>query len=320
MTESARAIVLIIVVLIVLLTVAAMLVWTEPVAWLSGRIAWAEPRRSVWVAADGRRHRSLLFKERLDSAVRRQAGVPAGSGRDHRDRAHGVRGGTLRAGHRRSSTSTSACCSFRACRRWASTVWSWRDGHPDNKYSLIGRSRATPGQSLGYEVFMGLSLMGVVMLAGSFSLGALSRPSVTLVLRPADSSVCSWFCDRGCGRDAAVSVRFARRRRERLVAGYHTEYSGMKFGMFFVGEYLGITLISALVVTLFFGGWLGPWFPADRLVRLEGIRLHLLLHPASGVAAAAAVRSAHGARLEGDVTGGAAGHLVVTGAMVVPRG
>jgi len=46
-----------------------------------------------------------------------------------------------------------------------------------------------------------------------------------------------------------------------LVAGYHSEYSGMKFGMFFVGEYLGITLISALIVTLFFGGWLGPWLP-----------------------------------------------------------
>jgi NADH-quinone oxidoreductase subunit H len=47
-----------------------------------------------------------------------------------------------------------------------------------------------------------------------------------------------------------------------LVAGYHSEYSGMKFGMFFVGEYLGITLISAMIVTLFFGGWLGPWLPS----------------------------------------------------------
>ena len=46
-----------------------------------------------------------------------------------------------------------------------------------------------------------------------------------------------------------------------LVAGYHAEYSGMKFGMFFVGEYLGVTLISALMVTLFFGGWLGPVLP-----------------------------------------------------------
>ena len=46
-----------------------------------------------------------------------------------------------------------------------------------------------------------------------------------------------------------------------LIAGYHSEYSGMKFGMFFVGEYLGVTLISALIAVLFFGGWLGPWLP-----------------------------------------------------------
>jgi NADH-quinone oxidoreductase subunit H len=45
-----------------------------------------------------------------------------------------------------------------------------------------------------------------------------------------------------------------------LVAGFHSEYSGMKFGMFFVGEYVGITLISALTVSLYFGGWLGPGF------------------------------------------------------------
>ena len=45
-----------------------------------------------------------------------------------------------------------------------------------------------------------------------------------------------------------------------LIAGFHSEYSGMKFGMFFVGEYLGITLISSITVCLFFGGWLGPDF------------------------------------------------------------
>jgi NADH-quinone oxidoreductase subunit H len=46
-----------------------------------------------------------------------------------------------------------------------------------------------------------------------------------------------------------------------LIAGFHTEYSGMKFGLFFIGEYVGVTLISAMIVTLFFGGWLGPWLP-----------------------------------------------------------
>ncbi len=46
-----------------------------------------------------------------------------------------------------------------------------------------------------------------------------------------------------------------------LIAGFHAEYSGMKFGMFYVGEYLGVTLISMMIATLFFGGWLGPWLP-----------------------------------------------------------
>jgi NADH-quinone oxidoreductase subunit H len=48
---------------------------------------------------------------------------------------------------------------------------------------------------------------------------------------------------------------------QELVAGFHTEYSGMKFGLFFLGEYLGILLISAMITTLFFGGWRGPWLP-----------------------------------------------------------
>ena len=48
---------------------------------------------------------------------------------------------------------------------------------------------------------------------------------------------------------------------QELADGYHIEYSGMKWGLFFVGEYIGIVLISALLVTLFFGGWHGPWLP-----------------------------------------------------------
>jgi NADH-quinone oxidoreductase subunit H len=46
-----------------------------------------------------------------------------------------------------------------------------------------------------------------------------------------------------------------------IVAGFHTEYASMKFGMFFIGEYLGVILISALITTLYFGGWQGPWLP-----------------------------------------------------------
>ena len=76
-----------------------------------------------------------------------------------------------------------------------------------------------------------------------------------------------------------------------IVAGYHTEYSGMKFGMFFVGEYLGLVLISAMIVTLFFGGWLGPWLPP--IVWFLKTFVFMLLYPAARGLPAAAVRSAH---------------------------
>lgn len=129
----------------------------------------------------------------------------------------------------------------------------------NNKYALLGSMRAV-GQMLSYEVFMGLSLMGVVMLAGSFSLGDIVRAQRHL-----------WFCIPQCvGLVVFLIAGLAETRRipfdlpeaeNELVAGFHTEYSGMKFAMFFIGEYIGVTLISALVVALFFGGWLGPWLP-----------------------------------------------------------
>lgn len=129
----------------------------------------------------------------------------------------------------------------------------------NNKYSLLGGLRAS-AQMLSYEVFMGLSLMGVVMLAGSFNL----RDIVEAQRR-------MWFCiPQVLGLVVFLVAGLAETHRlpfdlpeaeSELVAGYHAEYSGMKFGMFFVGEYVGITLISAMIVTLFFGGWLGPVLP-----------------------------------------------------------
>lgn len=128
-----------------------------------------------------------------------------------------------------------------------------------SKYSLLGGLRAA-AQMLSYEVFMGLSLMGVVMLAGSFNL----RDIV-------NSQKGMWFCfPQFIGFIVFFVAGIAETHRlpfdlpeaeSELVAGFHSEYSGMKFGMFFVGEYLGITLVSALIVTLFFGGWMGPVLP-----------------------------------------------------------
>jgi NADH-quinone oxidoreductase subunit H len=129
----------------------------------------------------------------------------------------------------------------------------------DNKYSLLGGVRAA-AQMLSYEVFMGLSLMGVVMLAGSFNLREIVEAQHRM-----------WFCiPQFLGLIVFIVAGIAETHRlpfdlpeaeSELVAGFHSEYSGLKFGMFFVGEYLGITLISAMVVTLFFGGWLGPLLP-----------------------------------------------------------
>jgi NADH-quinone oxidoreductase subunit H len=129
----------------------------------------------------------------------------------------------------------------------------------DNKYSLLGGMRAA-AQMLSYEVFMGLSLMGVVMLAGSFNLREIVAAQQNL-----------WFCIPqffGFLMFLIAGVAEAHRlpfdlpeAENELVAGFHTEYSGMKFGLFFVGEYVAILLISAMIVTLFFGGWRGPLLP-----------------------------------------------------------
>jgi len=129
----------------------------------------------------------------------------------------------------------------------------------NSKYSLLGGLRAA-AQMFSYEVFMGLSLLGVVLLAGSFSL---------LDIVVAQTGL--WYCvPQVIGLAIFVIAGLAETHRlpfdlpeadGELVAGYHSEYSGMKFAMFYVGEYLGIILISALIVTFFFGGWNGPFLP-----------------------------------------------------------
>lgn len=128
----------------------------------------------------------------------------------------------------------------------------------NNKYALLGAIRGA-SQMITYEVFMGLSLMGVVLMSESFNLK-------TIVLAQEEQ----WFViPQFIGFVVFLIAGIAETHRlpfdipeaeSELVAGYHTEYSGMKFGLFFLGEYLGITLISSFIVTLFFGGWLGPDF------------------------------------------------------------
>jgi len=128
----------------------------------------------------------------------------------------------------------------------------------NNKYSLIGAMRAS-AQMLTYEVFMGLSLMGVVMMADSFSFNKIVEAQKDgWFFIPQFVGFVVFFI-AGIAETHRLPFDLPEAEGE-LIAGYHSEYSGMKFGMFFVGEYLGVTLISAIISTLFFGGWLGPSF------------------------------------------------------------
>jgi NADH-quinone oxidoreductase subunit H len=128
-----------------------------------------------------------------------------------------------------------------------------------SKYSLLGGLRAS-AQMLSYEVFMGLSLMGVVMQAGSFNLKDIVEAQRGLWFIVPQFIGFVVFFIAGIAETHRLPFDLPEAESE-LVAGYHSEYSGMKFGMFFFGEYLGITLISALTVALFFGGWMGPLLP-----------------------------------------------------------
>jgi NADH-quinone oxidoreductase subunit H len=129
----------------------------------------------------------------------------------------------------------------------------------DNKYSLLGVLRAA-AQMLSYEVFMGLSLMGVVLLAGSFDLSTIVEAQRHLWFVVPQFLGFILFLIAGVAETRRLPFDLPEAESE-LVAGFHSEYSGMKFGMFFVGEYLGVILISSLISILFFGGWLGPVLP-----------------------------------------------------------
>jgi NADH-quinone oxidoreductase subunit H len=130
----------------------------------------------------------------------------------------------------------------------------------NNKYALLGGLRAS-AQMLSYEVFMGLSLMGVVVLAGSFRITDIVNAQRHLWYVVPQFAGFVLFFIAGVAETRRLPFDLAEAESE-LIAGFHSEYSGMKFGMFFVGEYMGVILISAMLALLYFGGWLGPVLPA----------------------------------------------------------
>jgi NADH-quinone oxidoreductase subunit H len=129
----------------------------------------------------------------------------------------------------------------------------------NSKYSLLGGLRSA-AQMLSYEVFMGLSLAGVVILAGSFNLRDIVEAQRKVWFFIPQFLGLLTFLIAGLAETHRLPFDLPEAESE-LIAGYHSEYSGIKFGMFFVGEYLAIAMISSFIVTLFFGGWLGPFLP-----------------------------------------------------------
>jgi NADH-quinone oxidoreductase subunit H len=145
----------------------------------------------------------------------------------------------------------------------------------NSKYSLLGGLRAS-AQMVSYEIALGLSLVGVLILAGTFSL----RGIVDAQAGHFWGFIPNWFIFKG-GQFVAffiyLTAAYAETNRipfdlpeaeTELVAGYHTEYSAMKFAMFFMAEYANMITVACLASLLFLGGWRGPVFGPDLLVAI----------------------------------------------------
>jgi NADH-quinone oxidoreductase subunit H len=129
----------------------------------------------------------------------------------------------------------------------------------NSKYALLGGIRGV-AQMISYELSLGLALVPVVMLAGSFSMvdivAAQSRCPY-LLLQPLAFVI---FFVSSVAETKRIPFDLPEAENE-LVAGYHTEYSGMRFGLFFLGEYVTMVVLGALVAVFFLGGWQGPLLP-----------------------------------------------------------
>jgi NADH-quinone oxidoreductase subunit H len=128
----------------------------------------------------------------------------------------------------------------------------------NSKFPLIGSVRAI-AQLISYELSLGLAVMGVVLLAGSFSLTRIvdAQQIPYLVLQPVGFLI---FLTCGVAETHRLPFDLPEAENE-LAAGFNTEYGGMRFGLFFLGEYLGVLLIAALTTILYLGGWHGPFQP-----------------------------------------------------------
>jgi len=136
----------------------------------------------------------------------------------------------------------------------------------NSKYSLLGGLRSS-AQMISYELSYGLALAGVILVANSLSLGAIVDqqsgtyagviPRWFVVVQPVGFLI---YMIAGIAETNRAPFDFPEAEQE-LVAGYHTEYSSMKFAMFFLAEYINMVTVSAVATDLYLGGWHGPFLP-----------------------------------------------------------
>lgn len=134
----------------------------------------------------------------------------------------------------------------------------------NNKYALIGSLRSS-AQMISYEIAMGMSTIPVLLLAGNVSLSSIIAQQQSMGWNVVCLTV-AWFTFLVAAFAETNRLPFDLPEAEsELVAGYHTEYSGMKFAMFFISEYANMITVSAMTSTLFFGGWDIPFLTWDNL-------------------------------------------------------
>jgi NADH-quinone oxidoreductase subunit H len=129
----------------------------------------------------------------------------------------------------------------------------------NSKFSLLGSIRGV-GQMISYELSLGLSLVPVVMLAGSFSLVDIVNAQASypfILVQPVSFLI---FFLSAAAEIKRIPFDLPEAENE-LVAGYHTEYSGMRFGLYFLGEYVTMIMLGSLLAVFFLGGWRGPLLP-----------------------------------------------------------
>ena len=129
----------------------------------------------------------------------------------------------------------------------------------NSKYSLLGAIRGV-AQMISYELSLGLSLVPVVMMAGSFSLVNIVAAQTSypfIFVQPVSFAI---FFVSAMAEIKRIPFDMPEAENE-LIAGYHTEYSGLRFGLFFLGEYVTLVTLGALTAVFFLGGWHGPFFP-----------------------------------------------------------